>query len=125
MSAVDLQTVMHRFLPQVSSEYRLSDRQRQVCAHIRDCRTAAMGTWLQVCDQCEYQAPRYLACRDRHCPKCQGRACATWCAEQTQRLLPVTYFHVVFTLPHELNDWVQRDPSAIYQRSISDLSATV
>jgi hypothetical protein len=125
MSGTDLQTVVARFLPELSAGSSLSPRQWQVCAHLRDCRTEAMGVQLQACDHCDYQTPRYLACRDRHCPKCQGRACAQWCAAQSERLLPVTYYHLVFTLPHTLNPWVQRIPKLIYDQLFASVWATL
>lgn len=126
MSAgTDLQTVLRRFLPGLSEQASLSPRQWQVCAHIRDCRTEAMGLLLQACDRCDYQVPRYQACRDRHCPKCRGRACAQWCARQSERLLPVTYYHLVFTLPHTLNPWVQRFAKAVYDQLFASVWATL
>ncbi len=126
MSAgVDLQTVLRRFLPELTTAQALSPRQWQVCAHIRDCRTEAMGALVQHCDQCDYRAPRYLACRDRHCPKCQGRACAQWAERQSARLLPVSYYHLVFTLPHQLNAWVSSHPQAVYAQLFESVWATL
>lgn len=124
MSA-DLQTVLRQFLPALTAERSLSPRQWQVCAHIRDCRTEAMGSLWQQCDRCEYGQSRYLACRDRHCPKCQGRACAQWAQQQSERLLAVRYYHLVFTLPHRLNAWVQSHPQAIYAQLFQSVWATL
>lgn len=75
-AAVDLQSVFECFLPAYRSEHTLTPRQGQVCAHVRDCRTPALGTLHQHCAACGYEQVRYLSCRDRHCPKCQGRASA-------------------------------------------------
>lgn len=126
MSAgTDLQTVVVRFLPELTAAQPLSPRQWQVCAHIRDCRTESMGMLQQRCDRCDYSAPRYLACRDRHCPKCQGRNCANWAERQTERLLPVTYYHLVFTLPHQINGWVRSHPQAIYAQLFESVWATL
>jgi hypothetical protein len=70
---------------------------------IEHCRTAALGAHLERCDECGFERPAYNSCRNRHCPKCQGGAQARWLADRQQELLPVPYFHVVFTLPHDLN----------------------
>jgi len=70
---------------------------------IEKCRTAALGGHLERCELCGYQAPRYNSCRNRHCPKCQAIARRRWLAARERELLPVGYFHLVFTLPHELN----------------------
>jgi len=112
----DLQTVLNNGLAHYRQSHRLSPMQVKVCGHIGACRTEAMGGCHRRCDQCGYQAPHYHSCRDRHCPKCQSRACDAWCDKQLHAVLPVTYYHLVFTLPHELNAWVQLHPEVIYQR---------
>ena len=68
-----------------------------------DCRTAALGGHREWCPGCGYERYRYHSCRNRHCPKCQTLAKASWLQKRQQELLPVPYFHNVFTLPHELN----------------------
>lgn len=77
--------------------------QEAVLRHIADCRTAALGGHVDECDSCRHQRISYNSCRDRHCPKCQSIARADWLEARLQRLLPVPYFHVVFTIPEELN----------------------
>jgi hypothetical protein len=67
------------------------------------CRTKELGGHLDRCDACGFEHPSYNSCRNRHCPKCQSLAKARWLEKQTAELLPVGYFHLVFTLPHELN----------------------
>jgi len=67
------------------------------------CRTAELGGHLKQCDTCGFEHPSYNSCRNRHCPKCQSLAKAKWLEKQTSELLPVGYFHLVFTLPHVLN----------------------
>ncbi len=79
------------------------------------CRTEALGGLQQRCNRCGYQQPQYHSCRDRHCPKCQGRAQQAWCEHQRQAVLPVTYYPLVFTLPHELNGCVALRPEVIYR----------
>ncbi|WP_416138828.1 IS91 family transposase [Halomonas sp. HK25] len=93
------------------------DRQRQrVCRHLLACRTEAMGGTVLQCSDCDHTQPHYFGCRDRHCPQCQGRAMHQWAERQQANILPVRYYHVVFTLPHSLNGWVQLHPEVIYRR---------
>ena len=75
----------------------------RILSAIVSCRTAALGGHVQRCDHCQHQRIAYNSCRNRHCPKCQGPACARWMAERAEELLPVEYFHVVFTLPDTFN----------------------
>ena len=78
--------------------------QESVLRHIAQCRTAALGGHVDECPGCGYQEGNsYNSCRDRHCPKCQSRTRDKWLAARLARLLPVPYFHVVFTVPAELN----------------------
>lgn len=109
--AVTMQTVLDRF----ADPSRLDSRRRQVCRHLQTCRTAALGGQLLACDTCEGQQRWYHSCRDRHCPQCQGRASYQWAEWQHDQLLPVPYYHLVFTLPHELNGWVALHPELIYE----------
>ncbi len=92
----------------------LNPRQWQVCRHILDCRTPALGGFALACDRCDDTPVLYHACRDRHCPRCQRRASMDWCMRQRAAVLPVTYHHLVFTLPHVLNGWVEVHPKEVY-----------
>ena len=83
----------------------LNPQQRKAFEAIRDCRTAALGghvEYVEQCDTCGHLVKAYNSCRDRHCPKCQASARAKWLAAREADLLPVPYFHVVFTLPREI-----------------------
>ncbi len=113
--ASGLQAVFNRFLDDYRGHHDLSPIQHKACRHIEQCRTEALGGLLQHCDRCEYARSQYHSCRDRHCPKCQGRAQQAWCEHQRQATLPVTYYPLVFTLPHELNGWVAVHPKVIYR----------
>ena len=77
--------------------------QLKVMHAIEVCRTSYLGGHLEQCDSCGYQRPVYNSCRNRHCPKCQSLTKARWLAARQGELLPVGYFHSVFTLPHEIN----------------------
>ena len=93
--------------------HRLCGQQRRVMQAIEDCRTAALGGHLEVCDHCGAEVARYHSCRNRHCPKCQTLAKERWVEARTAELLPVPYFHLVFTLPHEINPLAQGNPRVI------------
>jgi Putative transposase/Transposase zinc-binding domain len=80
----------------------LSPRQKRALRNIERCRTAALGGHLERCDQCGHDRNAYNSCSDRHCPKCQSLARAKWLEKRRAELLPVEYFHVVFTLPEPL-----------------------
>src|SRR6266545_7343581 len=75
----------------------------KVIRAVEICRTQELGGHLKQCDTCGFEHPSYNSCRNRHCPKCQSLAKPSWLQKQTSELLPVGYFHVVFTLPHVLN----------------------
>jgi len=81
----------------------LSPDQSEVMQAIASCRTAALGGHLERCDSCGFERPAYNSCRNRHCPKCQSMAKAEWLERRQAELLPVGYYHAVFTLPHLLN----------------------
>jgi hypothetical protein len=81
---------------------------------IEGCRTAALGGHIDQCDSCGHLHISYNSCRNRHCPKCQGLNKEMWIIQQEDMLLPVAYFHVVFTLPHELNELCLHHPKLMY-----------
>jgi hypothetical protein len=87
---------------------------RKVLDAIARCRTASLGGHRDRCVRCGYQAISYNSCRSRHCPKCQGNARARWFQARSAELLPVPYFHVVFTLPHELSALALGNKRIIY-----------
>ncbi len=94
--------------------HRLSPGQRKVLRAVTRCRTAALGGHVQRCDDCGHQQIQYNSCRNRHCPKCQAMARAAWLEKRKSELLPVPYFHVVFTLPHELSSLALQNQRVVY-----------
>jgi len=92
----------------------LSYQQLKVLRAIAQCRTAALGGHVDDCPRCGHQAISYNSCRNRHCPKCQAQARQRWLAAREEELLGVSYFHVVFTLPHALIPLCQRNPRVLY-----------
>ena len=122
---VCLQTVMKACLQGYQDTHPLSARQRQVCRHVLSCRTAALGGFALECDHCHDPTQIYHACRDRHCPRCQRRASEAWCLRERAAVLPVTYHHLVFTLPHALNGWVSLYPRELYGLLFETVWATL
>jgi Putative transposase/Transposase zinc-binding domain len=92
----------------------LSRGQRRVMSAIELCRTAALGGHLEQCDSCGHQRPAYNSCRNRHCPKCQSLARAQWLEDRQAELLPVEYFHVVFTVPEEMAAIAYQNKEVVY-----------
>jgi putative transposase/transposase-like zinc-binding protein len=92
---------------------------------IEHCRTAALGGHVEACEDCGHRRIAYNSCRNRHCPKCQGAAARTWLAEREADLLPVGYFHVVFTLPTEIADIALYNKAAVYDLLFHAASETM
>jgi transposase-like zinc-binding protein/putative transposase len=92
----------------------LSLGQRRVMAAIEACRTAALGGHIERCEDCSETRVAYNSCRNRHCPKCQGLARAQWLADRQAELLPVPYFHLVFTVPAAIADIALQNKAVVY-----------
>jgi len=105
--------------------HRLTPDQLAVMRDIVACRTPVLGGHLDVCPDCGLQRPSYNSCRNRHCPKCQATAAAAWLEQRKQRILPTSYFHVVFTLPAALRVLCSRNPVALYQLLFAAASRTL
>jgi hypothetical protein len=88
--------------------------QLKVMSAIENCRTAALGGHVARCESCSHTLIAYNSCRNRHCPKCQGAAAREWLAAREAELLPVPYYHVVFTLPAAIADIAYQNKAAIY-----------
>lgn len=100
---LELADIFSRYADAYCKSHCVTPSERRVLRAVRDCRTAALGGHREWCPGCGYERYRYHSCRNRHCPKCQTLAKAAWLQKRQQELLPVPYFHNVFTLPHELN----------------------
>jgi hypothetical protein len=107
------------------ARHPVSPQQAAVLRRLSDCRTAALGGHVESCAGCGYWRVAYNSCRDRHCPKCQAAKRAAWLDGRLARLLPVPYFHVVFTLPDALNPLLLRNPAALYDLLFQAASATL
>ena len=94
--------------------HRLAPVQHRALRAIETCRTAALGGHRETCDRCGAVRITYNSCRNRHCPKCQTLTKERWLSARRADLLPIPYFHVVFTLPHDLNALAQGNPRVLY-----------
>jgi len=102
--------------------------QLKVMAAIESCRTAALGGHVARCEDCAHTLIAYNSCRNRHCPKCQGAAARQWLAEREAELMPVPYYHVVFTLPAAIGDIAYHNKAVIYDllfRASADATLTI
>jgi len=115
MSNTSMQTILAAHLESYRQHHTLTPEQARTCHRIGICRTAALGGEEVRCTTCDFEQQRYHSCRNRHCPQCQRQASQAWCEARTAQLLPVHYFHLVFTLPHALNPWATLHPEVIYR----------
>jgi len=99
--------------------------QLKVMSAIERCRTAALGGHVERCEKCSHTIIAYNSCRNRHCPKCQGAAAREWLAEREAELLPVPYYHVVFTLPAQIADIAYHNKAVIYDLLFKASSETM
>jgi hypothetical protein len=99
--------------------------QLKVMTAIERCRTAALGGHVERCETCAHTVIAYNSCRNRHCPKCQGAAAQQWLAEREAELLPLRYFHVVFTLPARIADIAYQNKAVIYDLLFKASSETM
>jgi hypothetical protein len=104
---------------------RLTRGHRRVMAAIEACRTAMLGGHVERCDDCGMVRIAFNSCRDRHCPKCQGLARAKWLADRQADLLPVPYFHVVFTVPAEVAAIALQNKPVVYDILLKTAAETI
>src|SRR5216117_3779356 len=112
--AVELADIFRAHGAAYRHTHPLSRAQRHAMQAIETCRTAALGGHRETCDTCGAERLAYNSCRNRHCPKCQTLAKERWLAARRAELLPIDYFHVVFTMPHDLNALAQGNPRVLY-----------
>ena len=100
---VELADIFRLYADDYRRSHAVSYAQLKVMHHIQICRTAVLGGHVEQCDQCAFEQNAYNSCRNRHCPKCQTMTKEQWLNDRKAELLPCGYFHLVFTLPHDLN----------------------
>lgn len=122
---VEIQDIFAAHLDAYTEDHTLSSAQWKAAKSIIACRTAALGAHVDICNNCGNTRISYNSCRNRHCPKCQTFAKEKWIDKQRQNLLYVPYFHVVFTVPAELNPVFRSQQSAMYNLLFQAASAAV
>ena len=122
---VEIQNIFAAHMTSYMESHCLSLVQWKAARSIMDCRTAALGAHIDTCDNCGYTKISYNSCRNRHCPKCQTAAKEKWIDKQRQHLLDIPYFHVVFTVPSELNPVFLGHQNALYTLLFQAASETV
>ena len=120
-----LADILRRHASAYLAAHALSVAKTKVWRAIVACRTAELGGHIETCEACGSARHVYHSCRNRHCPLCQTRAKEDWLARRRRELLPVPYFHLVFTLPHELNGLIGQCPRVLYEMLFETVSATL
>jgi len=124
-SSVELGDVFRMHRESYCKNNTLSPEQHKVINAICNCRTSILGGHIEQCDNCDNIHVSYNSCRNRHCPKCQSLKTAKWLENRQKELLPVPYFHVVFTLPHELNNLVLYNKRELYSLLMQSVWETI
>ena len=109
-----IQDVFKRFYPEYTKTHELSSAQRKAAYHIMNCKTGAFGLNISVCEDCGCIAIHYNSCRDRCCPMCQEFPKEKWVDARREDVLDAPYFHVVFTVPEELNPVIYSNQKLLY-----------
>ena len=121
----ELADVFRQYSQSFQQTHRVSACEQKVIRAVSVCRTHDLGGHLDRCDACGFERPAYNSCRNRHCPKCQSLVKARWLERQTSELLPVGYFHLVFTLPHELNRLILANKKIVLSLLFKAVSETL
>ena len=112
--ALEVADIFQQYGQAYRTEHKLTPKQRKVMWSITHCRTELLGYHIDQCNHCGYTDQAYNSCRDRHCPKCQGVARHKWINRRLEQVLPVPYYHAVFTLLHDLNPLTAYNRRLIY-----------
>ena len=110
----DLGSIVRRFLPQLLKQQKLTSFQLKTFNDIANCRTSKLGGSVMACTECGSLKYIMHSCRNRHCPRCQGIDKELWIEDRRHELLPVKYFHVVFTVPHDLLELFRFNRKVMY-----------
>ena len=113
--ALELADIFRLHGPAYRQAHDLPWQQQRLMQAIENCRTPALGSVVECCSQCQYTHIQYRSCRNRHCPKCQGLARARWLQQRQAELLPVEYFHVVFTVPEHIAQIAFYNKAVVYE----------
>ena len=122
---LELADIFRQHGPAFRQAHSLPLHQHRLMQAIETCRTPLLGGSVEWCAHCRYEHIQYRSCRNRHCPKCQGEARAKWLHERTAELLPVPYFHVVFTVPEQIASIGYHNPDVVYDILFRTVSRTL
>jgi len=115
MHSVELAQILRSHGQAYMQAHPTSPEQRKVIRDVTNCRTEILGGHMETCgNRCGYERVSFHSCRNRHCPKCQNLQKTRWLLERSEKLLPTSYFHVVVTLPHELNPLILQNRRLLY-----------
>ena len=122
---IEIADIFRKYGGAFREKYRLPLHYIKVMNLISVCRTSSLGGHLEKCDQCGYQRNAYNSCRNRHCPKCQYAAKEKWIDQRKSELLPIPYYHIVFTIPEELNNITLINKKEMYSILFKSASETL
>ena len=117
--------IFNRYGKEYRSKHKLTSHMLKVMKAIEDCRTARLGGHVDECDECGHIRISYNSCRNRHCPKCQSLTKERWLIDRKNDLLPVEYFHIVFTMPDTLNPLTLRNQRELYSILFKSVAETL
>jgi hypothetical protein len=126
-NGVEVADIFRKYGPTYREEHKgeLPRHHLQVIRAIELCRTAALGGHVEQCDRCGRIRISYNSCRNRHCPKCQSLKKEQWILKRKRELLPIQYFHIVFTIPDKLNPLVLRNKDLLHRVLFQSVAQTL
>jgi hypothetical protein len=122
---LEVADILRKHFKHYQNAYPLWPDQHRIVSALLNCRTASLGGHVDRCNHCGAERIMYHSCRNRHCPKCQHMPRERWLQARKSELLPVTYFHTVFTLPHELNPIILQNKSLMLNLLFKAVSETL
>jgi len=122
---LEIAHILRKHRTDYQNQYRLWPEHKKIVTDLLNCRTAQLGGHIDRCDNCGTVRITYHSCRNRHCPKCQHMPRERWLAKRKQEILPVSYFHIVFTLPHELNTVILNNKKVMFNILFAAASKTL
>jgi len=122
---IEVADILREHIKDYREKYPLQPHQYKILSDLLNCRTAYLGGHIEKCDRCGTERITYNSCRNRHCPKCQNIPRERWLKARKADLLPVSYFHTVFTLPHDLNPIILRNKKTILDILFKSVAQTL
>ncbi len=121
-----IQEAFRKFSPSYMKTHKLSEEQEHAALSICHCKTGALGYTKSVCEECGYEEIHYASCNNRNCPCCQYPLEQKWVAQRNSEIIPeITYYHVIFTVPYELNDLIEANPEELLELMFKAVSKTL